>query len=110
MKQITKEITEFLNNFKNKIPSTKFSMDTKNFLKELFILMKQGDEYYEKHKSKIEINVKNNIPESNDFNYMPSNIRNSINAMNGTCYEYNFTINTKKYKVFHKKTVFSHLL
>jgi len=99
MKQITKEITEFLNNFKNKIPSTKFSMDTKNFLKELFILMKQGDEYYEKHKSKIEINVKNNIPESNDFNYMPSNIRNSINAMNGTCYEYNFTINTKKYKV-----------
>jgi hypothetical protein len=99
MKQITKEITEFLNNFKNKIPSTKFSMDTKNFLKELFILMKQGDEYYEKHKSKIEINVKNNIPESNDFNYMPSNIRNNINAMNGTCYEYNFTINTKKYKV-----------
>jgi len=99
MKQITKEITEFLNNFKNKIPSTKFSMDTKNFLKELFILMKQGDDYYEKHKSKIEINVKNNIPESNDFNYMPSNIRNNINAMNGTCYEYNFTINTKKYKV-----------
>jgi len=99
MKQITKEITEFLNNFKNKIPSAKFSMDTKNFLKELFILMKQGDDYYEKHKSKIEINVKNNIPESNDFNYMPSNIRNNINAMNGTCYEYNFTINTKKYKV-----------
>jgi hypothetical protein len=99
MKQITKEITEFLNNFKNKIPSTKFSMDTKNFLKELFILMKQGDEYYEKHKSKIEINIKNNIPESNDFNYMPTNIRNNINAMNGTCYEYNFTINTKKYKV-----------
>jgi len=99
MKQITKEITEFLNNFKNKIPSIKFSMDSKNFLKELFILMKQGDEYYEKHKSKIEINIKNNIPESNDFNYMPTNIRNNINTMNGTCYEYNFTINTKKYNV-----------
>jgi hypothetical protein len=99
MKQITKEITEFLNNFKNNIPKTKFSMDTRNFLKELFILMKQGDEYYEKHKSKIEVQRKNNIPQSNDFNYMPAIIRNNINAMEATCYEYNFTINTKKYKV-----------
>jgi len=99
MKQITKEISEFLNNFKNKIPSIKFSMDTKNFLKELFTLMKQGDEYYEKHKSKIEFNIKNNIPESNDFDYMPSNIRNNINTMKGKCYEYNFIIYTKKYKV-----------
>jgi len=99
MKQITKEIIEFLNNFKNNIPKTKFSMDTRNFLKDLFILMKQGDEYYEKHKSKIEINIKNNIPESNDFDYMHSNIRNNINTMKATCYEYNFTINTKKYRV-----------
>ena len=129
MKQISKEIITFLHNFENKIPSTKFSMDTKNFLKELFILMKQGDEYYEKHKSKIEFtplhiynahsvspstlkncphvgvlnvqrcNMQNNIPESNDFDYMPSNIRNNINTMKGKCYEYNFIIYTKKYKV-----------
>jgi len=99
MKQISKEIITFLDNFENKIPSTKFSMDTKNFLKELFILMKQGDEYYEKHKSKIEFNIKNNITESNDFDYMPSNIRNNINTMKGKCYEYNFIIYTKKYKV-----------
>jgi hypothetical protein len=99
MKQISKEIITFLHNFENKIPSTKFSMDTKNFLKELFTLMKQGDEYYEKHKSKIEFNIKNNIPESNDFDYMPSNIRNNINTMKGKCYEYNFIIYTKKYKV-----------
>jgi hypothetical protein len=49
MKQISKEIITFLDNFtplktSNGIPSTKFSMDTKNFLKELFTLMKQGDE------------------------------------------------------------------
>jgi len=104
MKQISKEIIKFLNNFtplktSNGIPSTNFSMDTKNFLKELFTLMKQGDEYYEKHKSKIEFNIKNNITESNDFDYMPSNIRNNINTMKGKCYEYNFIIYTKKYKV-----------
>lgn len=101
MKDITKEIVDFLNSYEynTKIPKEKFSINSKNFLKELFILMKQGDDYYEKHKSKVLLNITNNIPESNDFNYMPNMIRNHIKNMKGNCYEYNFTINTKKYKV-----------
>jgi hypothetical protein len=99
MKDISKELIVFLNNFKHKIPTTKFSIASKNFLKELFILMIQGDEYYEKHKTKIEMNKNNIIPMNNDFDYIPNAIKNNIMNMKGICYEYNFTIGIKKYKV-----------
>jgi hypothetical protein len=61
--------------------------------------MKQGDEYFEKHKDKIVFAVKDRIPISNDFNYMPEKIRNIITNMKSKCYEYNFIIYTKKYNV-----------
>lgn len=104
MKHITKDIIKFLHNFthsknSNDISSTKFSMKSKQFLKDIFILMRQGDEYFEKHKDKIVFNVKDNIHITNDFDYMPQQIRNVIMNMKSKCYEYNFIIYTKKYKV-----------
>jgi hypothetical protein len=104
MKQISKEIITFLHNFtplktSNGISSTNFSRASRNFLKDIFILMRQGDEYFEKHKDKIVFTVKDRIPISNDFNYMPEKIRNIITNMKSKCYEYNFIIYTKKYNV-----------
>ena len=99
MKQISNEIIEFLDNFTPNIPYNRFSMKSKSFLKDIFILMVQGNEYFEKHKNKINVNVSDKIPISNDFNYMPQVIQHKINNMQGICYEYNFNIYTKKYKV-----------
>jgi len=104
MKQITKEIITFLHNFtqlktSNGISSTKFSMKSKDFLKDIFILMKQGDEYFEKHKNKINVTISDKIPIHNDFNYMPNKIKDYIMNMKGKCYEYTFIIYTKQYKI-----------
>ena len=101
MNEMAKELIGFLNTdeYKKKIKPDKFSINSKIFLKDIFILMKQGDEYYEKHKSKMVLNITNDIPISNDFNYIPNIMRSYIINMKGICYEYIFTINTKKYKV-----------
>lgn len=113
MKQISNEIIEFLDNFTPNIPYNRFSMKSKSFLKDIFILMVQGNEYFEKHKNKINVNVSDKIPISNDFNYMPQVIQHKINNMQGICYEYNFNIYTKKYKVSfyinNKKKDITHL-
>jgi hypothetical protein len=87
-----------LQRFKANIPHNRFSIKSKKFLKDIFILMVQGNEYFEKHKNKINVNVSDKIPIGNDFNYMPQVIQNKINNMQGICYEYNFNIYTKKYK------------
>jgi len=99
MKQISNEIIDFLDNFKANIPHNRFSIKSKQFLKDIFILMVQGNEYFEKHKNKINVNVSDKIPIGNDFHYMPQVIQNKINNMQGISYEYNFNIYTKKYKV-----------
>lgn len=113
MKQISNEIIEFLDNFTPNIPYNRFSMKSKSFLKDIFILMVQGNEYFEKHKNKINVNVSDKTPISNDFHYMPQVIQNKINNMQGICYEYNFNIYTKKYKVSfyinNKKKDITHL-
>ena len=113
MKQISNEIIEFLDNFTPNIPYNRFSMKSKSFLKDIFILMVQGNEYFQKHKNKINVNVSDKIPISNDFNYMPQVIQHKINNMQGICYEYNFNIYTKKYKVSfyinNKKKDITHL-
>jgi len=109
MKPFSNEIIHFLNNFHisnaKSIPNSKFSKQSKEFLKEIFILMKQGDEYYEKHKDKIDFiehleNIEHkNTSIGNALDYIPEKIKKTILEMKGKWYEYNFVIYTKKYRV-----------
>ena len=108
MKPISNNILSFLNKEfgENKFNGIMFSTKTYNMLKEIFILMIQGEEYYNRNKDKINTIKSLQLPNSDNFHYIPTNIRKVIENIDGKCIKYTFYINNKEYIVsfYYDKT------
>jgi len=103
MKPISKTLLSFIKtNFikTTKIPNPRFSTLSKKFIHSLFELMFEGHRLL----SSIELNVQHikdqeSIPKSYDYNYIPSNIRSTIDRMDKNAYVYRFSLQGKEYQV-----------
>lgn len=101
MKEISNQLISFLDKHFNKKHSFKisrFSNESKKFLKEIFVLMLESKDYINNIKIKSEY-IENHITKGENYDYIPINISNYIENIQQKSYFFSFHLNQKEFNI-----------